>query len=155
MSKYVNWFLFSLSSPEEEKRSDCFSPQLCNEILSSYTSVELNVSDSPSTLSDMGSSVDYEVLNNDTYSNGKVNPSPTLEQQTDLSLLKSTSPVSRNNEAAMEVRGTSAADVNHLKQGPHELVSINDVLCVKCKQLLFQPSVLNCGHGKHSVLKWL
>lgn len=107
---------------EEEKRNDCFSPQLCNEILSSHTSVESNVSDSPSTLSDMGSSVDNEVVNNDTYSNGK------------------------NIEAAMEVSGTSAADVNHLKQEPHELVSINDVLCVACKQLLFQPSVLNCGH---------
>lgn len=26
-------------------------------------------------------------------------------------------------------------------------VPVNDVLCAACKQLLFRPVVLNCGHG--------
>ena len=32
---------------------------------------------------------------------------------------------------------------NYCKQ-----VSIADVLCLECKQLLFRPVVLNCGHGR-------
>ncbi|ONK78792.1 uncharacterized protein A4U43_C02F22480 [Asparagus officinalis] len=28
----------------------------------------------------------------------------------------------------------------------HKQVSVDDVLCELCKELLFQPSVLNCGH---------
>lgn len=27
-------------------------------------------------------------------------------------------------------------------------VSVADVLCMECKQLLFRPVVLNCGHGR-------
>ncbi|XP_020248543.1 E3 ubiquitin-protein ligase PRT1-like isoform X3 [Asparagus officinalis] len=30
--------------------------------------------------------------------------------------------------------------------GKHKQVSVDDVLCELCKELLFQPSVLNCGH---------
>lgn len=29
-------------------------------------------------------------------------------------------------------------------------VSVIDVRCAGCKELLFQPSVLNCGHGEFS-----
>jgi len=36
---------------------------------------------------------------------------------------------------------------NGLENGKRQQVSVDDVLCVVCKELLFQPAVLNCGHG--------
>lgn len=29
-------------------------------------------------------------------------------------------------------------------------ISVADVMCTMCKQLLFHPVVLNCGHGTHA-----
>lgn len=29
----------------------------------------------------------------------------------------------------------------------YEQISVSDVLCSACKELLFRPVVLNCGHG--------
>lgn len=34
---------------------------------------------------------------------------------------------------------------------PPQKLSVADVMCIMCKQLLFQPVVLNCGHGTQSI----
>lgn len=62
-------------------------------------------------------------------------------------------------EASKEVavREPSSPD-NGFENGNCKQVSVHDVLCEKCKELLFQPSVLNCGHGwnsyKETQRKW-
>ena len=45
--------------------------------------------------------------------------------------------------ANSEVIKNIAVEEKYCKQ-----VSVADVLCLECKQLLFRPVVLNCGHGR-------
>lgn len=59
------------------------------------------------------------------------------------------------------VRSTSVESLNSLQdpcaQKPQnqEKISVADVLCRVCTQLLFRPVVLNCGHGIYDLLSSL
>jgi len=44
---------------------------------------------------------------------------------------------------AIEENGIAALDYDRTS----DMVSRTDVLCPACKQILFRPAVLNCGHG--------
>ncbi|KAL5702693.1 hypothetical protein ACHQM5_027873 [Ranunculus cassubicifolius] len=46
----------------------------------------------------------------------------------------------------MEATKTLCIEENNVKCEAYELLSRKDALCAACKQLLFQPAVLNCGH---------
>ncbi|KAF5183730.1 E3 ubiquitin-protein ligase prt1 [Thalictrum thalictroides] len=108
---------------EEEKKQGCFSPQLDD-----------NLSSSPCTSSTMCFPVEDVVQ-------GMINPLNIVERQ---------SPEG-GSHVGLESTRTLAAEGNNLlgsniKNGTCELLSVEDVLCFACKQLLFKPAVLNCGH---------
>lgn len=50
-----------------------------------------------------------------------------------------------------EVTGIAIDREKRTPQNQHngncKQISVEDVLCAACKQLLFRPVVLNCGHG--------
>ncbi|MCL7022395.1 hypothetical protein MKW94_030550 [Papaver nudicaule] len=88
---------------EEEKKRDCFSPQL--EL--SNSCVNSSVNTNPIDAANSQNFVENTVVTNSVY----------VEENTYL-----------NHKAC-------------------KAVSINDVLCITCKKMLFQPVVLNCGHA--------
>jgi len=57
-------------------------------------------------------------------------------------------PGSTSNEGEPEITGTrveeKALPQDNLTQ---QKISVADVMCTMCKQLLFHPVVLHCGHG--------
>ncbi|KAF9598817.1 hypothetical protein IFM89_031485 [Coptis chinensis] len=93
-----------------------------------------------------------------TCSNGKINTSSTVEKQTpDMLAHANASLLSAEAHSGSEVTNTLAVEEssileNDLKDGICKLFSSSDVLCVACKQLLFRPAVLNCGHGRNLVM---
>lgn len=53
-------------------------------------------------------------------------------------------------EGTPEAVGTLSVEGKKLPQIKHhgqQKISFSDVMCAACKQLLFRPVVLNCGHG--------
>ncbi|PIA36002.1 hypothetical protein AQUCO_03400119v1 [Aquilegia coerulea] len=113
----------SLPSTEEEKKRGCFSPQLDD-----------NISSSPCTSSTMCSPVED-------VAQEKIKPLSIVEQRSHQG----------GTHVVLETTRTLAAEGNNLldsnfKNGTCELLSVEDVLCFACKQLLYKPAVLNCGH---------
>ena len=55
-----------------------------------------------------------------------------------------------NNEVTETFAGDKKNYPKDQQGGNFKQVTAEDVLCVRCKQLLFRPMVLNCGHGSYS-----
>ncbi|KAF9605128.1 hypothetical protein IFM89_014119 [Coptis chinensis] len=145
------WFICPdvFPSTEKEKNQGFFSPQLGDNVLSAHSCEKSNCLDSPEAFSSMCSQA---ASYGSTCSNGKINTSSTVEKQTpDMLAHANASLLSAEAHSGLEVISALAVEEssileNDLKDGICELVSISDVLCVACKQLLFRPAVLNCGH---------
>ncbi|OMP10377.1 E3 ubiquitin-protein ligase PRT1-like protein [Corchorus olitorius] len=57
----------------------------------------------------------------------------------------------RNDKLCNTTEQNCDEDLNQIKPVSgleKEQISVADLLCTACKQLLFRPVVLNCGHGK-------
>lgn len=102
---------------EQEKADDCFSPQIDNKELN--TSDKSKPSHAANTLSDLASPSCITNV-------GKVS-----------------SKMDSSSSATSKENDSSVISVNRT----FERISIKDVLCPSCQQLLYRPAVLNCGHG--------
>ncbi|KAG2716786.1 hypothetical protein I3843_03G145300 [Carya illinoinensis] len=116
---------------EEEKEMGIFSPQ--------FNSQAYNHGGNPASLSTMG----FESKSpSDSLSTRKGEPYANLE------LLNSDSQVQDGVCALIEIRSGNSEVIGNvsLKENTSKQVLVSDVLCLACKQLLFRPVVLNCGH---------
>nr|DAD23927.1 TPA_asm: hypothetical protein HUJ06_025390 [Nelumbo nucifera] len=109
-------YMFSFLVSEEEKTQDCFSPHIDDHL----SGQELNLLGCTAHSSAMGSQIIFSM---DTCSAGKMNSSAT---------------------AVPSELDTSFHDTSIII--PKEEDIFADVMCPSCKQLLFRPAVLNCGH---------
>lgn len=125
--------MFPFHAAEEEKETGIFSPQFnaqaCNHRgdLTSLSTMDFK-SKSPS----------------DSLSTRKG------ESYANLELLNSDSQVQDDGVCTLIEIGNGNSEVNgnvSLKENTSKQVSVSDMLCLACKQLLFRPVVLNCGHG--------
>ncbi|XP_041005408.1 E3 ubiquitin-protein ligase PRT1 [Juglans microcarpa x Juglans regia] len=117
---------------EEEKETGIFSPQ--------FNFQAYNHGGNLASLSIM----DFESkLPSDSLSTRKGEPYANLE------LLNSDSQVQDDGVCALiEIHNGNSEVIGNvsLKENTSKQVSVSDVLCLACKQLLFCPVVLNCGH---------
>lgn len=60
--------------------------------------------------------------------------------------------VDKNDDSLKASKSTASKGLTFpedgLENGIWKRISVNDVLCALCKELLYQPVVLNCGHGE-------
>lgn len=108
---------------EEEKRTGYFSPQLGAHLCGSHTNEELNHMGTPTESSSL-----------DTCSTSKGERGNMDQSELDTS--------GKTGNISVEKQDLCADNHNQTMKK----VSVNDVLCAACKQLLFRPVVLNCGH---------
>lgn len=124
--------LLLLCITEEEKEIDIFSPQfddhLATERMGSYTE---HISSERSNMQ-----VVVDTLDCDTSCHDDTTTVP-----------ESSHPRYPEGSCNVTIEETILPD-DYQANAICEQVSINDVLCVACKQLLVRPSVLNCGHGE-------
>lgn len=116
--------ILSLHLTEEEKRTGYFSPQLGAHLCGSHTNEELNHMGTPTESSSL-----------DTCSTSKGERGNMDQSELDTS--------GKTGNISVEKQDLCADNHNQTMKK----VSVNDVLCAACKQLLFRPVVLNCGHG--------
>ncbi|XP_030933670.1 E3 ubiquitin-protein ligase PRT1 isoform X3 [Quercus lobata] len=109
---------------EEEMEQDTFSPQLNAQDTFSTMVFESNSSSDPSS-----------ARKGEAYANMDVLMSNSQVQDDGIGTLVEIS------DGNSEVIRNIAVEEKYCKQ-----VSVADVLCLECKQLLFRPVVLNCGH---------
>ncbi|XVF72184.1 hypothetical protein PTKIN_Ptkin12aG0099400 [Pterospermum kingtungense] len=108
---------------EEENRVGYFSPEFNGHAPESLADGESNCLGSPAYL----------------------NSSSTSKEE----LSKPAGEVGSQYNGTTQIKENSVGDVNEIKPGANEekgWVSVADLLCSACKQLLFRPVVLNCGH---------
>ncbi|KAK9281179.1 hypothetical protein L1049_004074 [Liquidambar formosana] len=109
---------------EQEKKSGYFSPQFDAHVCGLHSSQEL---------SQLGNPAHYSTT---------ISQSNTCSDETIV--------LQKNCNGKLEVTRSVAVEEKNLPQynpnGNCKQVSIANVLCAACKQLLFQPAVLNCGH---------
>ncbi|XP_058101501.1 E3 ubiquitin-protein ligase PRT1 [Magnolia sinica] len=138
---------------EEEKKADCFSPQIDDQlatkmvhsskepdllVCSPYSSTECHYRVDPysdacspekSNLGDVANPLDCDTSSPD---NVKIVPAKSCPGGSGT-----------NRNLALEENNFLE---NGTASGICKQVSVTDVLCTACKQLLFRPAVLNCGH---------
>ncbi|XP_043722501.1 E3 ubiquitin-protein ligase PRT1-like isoform X2 [Telopea speciosissima] len=120
---------------EEEKESGFFSPQIDDNFSGSHTN-ELNLLGHCSH-SSTGSLPDFY---SDSCSTGKLSPSKIEEP---LEFNSSWHESEGDTEATKKL---ADEEIEKYQAATCRQVSAFDVLCAACKQLLFRPAVLNCGH---------
>lgn len=120
--------------PEEEKEIGIFSPQFDGRQCESHGEGEFYQLGGPT----YSSTIDFE-------SNSWVDKGSTSDGiSTNVRQLES------HNDAAIVRKKSSYRNSNGTKSlacEEKEEVLVADWLCAACKQLLFRPVVLNCGHG--------
>ncbi|XP_075649337.1 E3 ubiquitin-protein ligase PRT1 [Castanea sativa] len=109
---------------EEEMKRDTFSPQVNSQDTFSTIVFESNSSSDP-----------LSTRKGEAYANTDVLMSNSQVQDDGIGTLVEIS------DGNSEVIRNIAVEEKYCKQ-----VSVADVLCLECKQLLFRPVVLNCGH---------
>ncbi|KAM3731668.1 hypothetical protein ACB098_12G181400 [Castanea mollissima] len=109
---------------EEEMKRDTFSPQVNSQDTFSTMVFESNSSSDP-----------LSTRKGEAYANTDVLMSNSQVQDDGIGTLVEIS------DGNSEVIRNIAVEEKYCKQ-----VSVADVLCLECKQLLFRPVVLNCGH---------
>lgn len=122
-----HWFVYLLF-PEEETKADCYSPQFDGDNLGSSSSC---YSGNPiSNPQNVSLSASKEQCSAETQEKHKV-------------MICSKDVYEVTPEAFGSSGQVKLMPQNHREQK----ISVADVMCSSCKQLLFHPVVLNCGHG--------
>lgn len=128
-----------LHVPEEEKEMGYFSPQINGSAYVSQSGeTRIKLSDAEPSLN--SSSVRAGECLEKIYpvQSGSVNQDFGLANLLD----------GRKDITATSVINAEDRNSNQIHEsGTHEQVSVDDVLCGSCKQMLFRPIILNCGHG--------
>ncbi|KAJ4955919.1 hypothetical protein NE237_012702 [Protea cynaroides] len=130
---------------EEEKKRGCFSSQIDNRFSRAHSDEELNLLSYPPH-SSTSSQTDFYL---DSCSTGKVNPSRIEEPLEFNSSCHKSSTSICNNTFELETEGTNkfvGEENENFQAVTCTQVSLSDVMCAACRQLLFRPAVLNCGH---------
>ncbi|KAJ0784078.1 hypothetical protein HanLR1_Chr01g0028141 [Helianthus annuus] len=78
----------------------------------------------------------------------------TTVQGKDCSSRESSEPVRFENNSTTATTGIHTNSSDHVDRC-NKQISMNDLLCAVCKELLCRPVVLNCGHGKPQKLTWV
>ncbi|CDP03867.1 unnamed protein product [Coffea canephora] len=128
---------------EYEKEQDCFSPQFNGPVRVPQTEQELNHTDSSqrSEISSLDLSKDPSCSGNSKVMFNMEQPESGLIDQENLKM------------AVGDIEATSSivdrGDKLHqgIANGTRQPISVDDVLCTLCYQLLYRPVVLNCGHA--------
>lgn len=121
---------------EEENRLGCFSPQFDDNTYGSLAKQELHcISNSACEASHVSS----EQLES-------------ISQVQDSCTSTPAEAPDENNEVTGTVVDNKKDSLKKQGSGNCELVTVSDVLCVECKQLLFNPVALNCGHGNDCII---
>ena len=139
-------FLFRTSIvPEEEKKSERFSPQFDTYLSQSHFSKEIDI---------LGSSSLYST----TISQSRSRLTSSMEEGEPSSVKDSEAVIFADKDSRISSCEASG-NLDPLKEntmlvdkpvlGACEQVHITDLPCALCKQLLYRPLVLNCGHGKY------
>ncbi|KAJ7950419.1 E3 ubiquitin-protein ligase PRT1 [Quillaja saponaria] len=132
---------------EEEKRRGFFSPQFEAEACGSQAKVDNHGSSSCCTTMDLDSSSCLEP-----FSTTKEEPPAQMEELGSViqRQLEGTIISEQASEGKKDAMGTLSVEGENLpgneQKGQDKKISIADLLCMACKQLLFHPIVLNCGH---------
>ncbi|KAK9288595.1 hypothetical protein L1049_017054 [Liquidambar formosana] len=130
---------------EEETEAGCFSPQFDNHLYGLHTSKELNI---PGNFLHSTTSPETKLYPK-TSSTGEQDPSPLLDSSEitvpDPIIPPATFPGSVEADGNLTMKENSLLGKD-LRPGTCKQVSVADLLCVACKNLLFRPVVLNCGH---------
>ena len=128
---------------------NCFSPQFDAFLFASHTDEKLSHRDNQG--QSCGFSLDC--LSTDTYSTEKGEPGATMEK---LETFPQDGGNNTSKQSSSEATCSGAVEEQNMlrknQMGPSQKVSIADALCTACKQLLFRPVVLNCGHGTFLML---
>lgn len=122
--------MLPLYAIEEERKIDCFSPEFNFHACESQVDGEVNYLGSPA------------------CSPACLDSPPTRKEN----LMKPAGKVESHCNGVTWRRENSNGDLNQIKPvagKEKDQVSVADFLCTVCKQLLFRPVVLNCGHGIH------
>uniref|UniRef100_A0A5B7BRT7 Putative E3 ubiquitin-protein ligase PRT1 isoform X2 n=1 Tax=Davidia involucrata TaxID=16924 RepID=A0A5B7BRT7_DAVIN len=131
---------------EDEKEMGFFSPQFDALVCTSHTNEELNHPGDP------GQSSTRSSLSTDLCSTSNGEPCVNMEQLESVSFLQAngTTISKQFSTGSFEAPSTVTVEEKNLPQrncnGSCQQVLTGDVLCAACKQLLFRPVVLNCGH---------
>ncbi|OVA03943.1 zinc finger protein [Macleaya cordata] len=133
---------------EEEKRDGCFSPQFDDNSL--CISNKLSSPCPPTSSIRCSQTLSYPK----THSSRKTNPSPIMDSQNSDELFRCDAATLPEKTCAGNSEVTENVSIeeddylnNDLNFKACKVVSIIDALCITCKQLLFRPVVLNCGHA--------
>ncbi|GFY99500.1 proteolysis 1 [Actinidia rufa] len=145
----------------EEKELGVFSPNVGDLLCASHAKKESKVLDAQAQSSTFSSN--GKQLSTNLPSIRKREPCANMEQPEFIALVQDNSPTIPKQITAESFESTriDGVKVNNLSQRSSskicQHVSIVDVLCALCKQLLFRPAALNCGHGstkKESLFNW-
>ena len=138
----------SLHVPEREEETRCFSPRFDSPGDGSNTKKKMKIEADPA---DYFIKVHEFKLCPDSSSKRVKEHFANLMRQQPVSLPQDfVIPISK--QTSGETQGATLCDEenNVLQNNPDqtcEQLSVADVQCAACKQLLFRPVVLNCGHG--------
>lgn len=116
---------------EEENRVSCFSPQLDDNANGAVARQELH---------HLSNSACEE------YTANLEQLDPVSQIQDSCTRTPEEAP-DENYKVTGTVTDNKTDSPRNQDSGNCELVTVGDVLCVECKQLVFRPVVLNCGHG--------
>ena len=127
-------FSFDLAS-EEEKNIGIYSPQL-----------DVDAFGAPVQFDHPSNSSSVAGLNLNSNSSPSMESTAHMDHKQEGGTMHSEHSSDRSPEVTGDlcVEGKNVPQKEHLGQPK---ISLADVMCITCKQLLFRPVVLNCGHG--------
>ncbi|KAJ7961512.1 E3 ubiquitin-protein ligase PRT1 [Quillaja saponaria] len=132
---------------EEEKRSGLFSPQFHTDACGSQAKVENQESSSCCTTMDL----EYNSLR-EPFPTTKEEPPAHMEQLKSVMQCQQEGAIifEHASERKHGVMGIPSVEEENFRGNEHngqgKEISVANLLCTACKQLLFRPVVLNCGH---------
>lgn len=132
----LSWF-----APDEEKKAGYFSPEFNSHACELHADGEFNYLRNPAHSSAM-------CFRSSSYLNSHATSKDNL--------CKTAGQVESHDNDTIHTKQNSDRDLSQIKpvaRQEKEQVSVADLLCAACKQLLFRPVILNCGHGM--LLKFL
>ncbi|PON70796.1 Cdk-activating kinase assembly factor [Parasponia andersonii] len=119
-----------LQTLEEEKKNGCFSPQFDVNASSSLVQQDVYLPDNSACKESCASIKQLE---------------PISQVQESCRIIPEKAP-DGNDKVTGTVTDNKRNSPKDQHGGNFKQVALEDVLCIRCKELLFHPSVLNCGH---------